>query len=186
MTGCPLPQQKFHISISLQTLYIPWWVLDVKTCQHSGWPGQFCSGLTGLTNCLVYVCLSAGCINLEPAWLAPVCLLPNYFPRARTPELSSSRIDLTIPCVHAAELCRWRLARSVLLQWGRASCLLVAESGCSKYWMKRHRSVQQTQRCKKLGKLLCYGSSINIEVPVHTAVLHHREAGEIITADILM
>lgn len=39
----------------------------MKTCQHTRWLGQCCSGLSGLTNCLVYVSLSASWINV--AWL---------------------------------------------------------------------------------------------------------------------
>lgn len=76
----PFSSEQFHISISELTLYIPWCVVDVKTCQHTGWPIQSCFGLTGLANCLVHVCLFASWINL--AWLdcgLSVCC-PIIFP----------------------------------------------------------------------------------------------------------
>lgn len=87
MTGHGLKDQpsseQVHISISQQTPYIPSCALCVKTCQHTGCPGQCCSGLSGLTNCLVYVCLSLTWINL--AWLdygLSVCY-PIIFPEPR-------------------------------------------------------------------------------------------------------
>lgn len=56
-----------QISSSQLTPAIPWCVSCVITRQHTGRPGHCCSGLGGLANCLLYVCLSAPQINV--AWL---------------------------------------------------------------------------------------------------------------------
>lgn len=91
-----------HLAIPLQTPYIPRSVLGVRTCQHAGWPGQCCSGLTGLTNCLVYVCLSASWINL--AWLdhgLSVCC-PIIFP---TPGPLNSPLPGQTCCSHVCCSC---------------------------------------------------------------------------------
>lgn len=54
-----------HLYLIVDLLH-PLVCLGVKTCQHTPWLGQWCSGLSGLTNCLVYVILSAAGINV--AW----------------------------------------------------------------------------------------------------------------------
>lgn len=65
VTALPAPLQSCFISLS--QYHNPQCLLLVKACQHNGWPRQCCFGLSGHTNCLVYICLFATWINL--AWL---------------------------------------------------------------------------------------------------------------------
>lgn len=116
LTEMPSPLRTVSHLYLIVDPYTPMCVLGVRTCQCAPWLGQWCPGLSGLTNCLVYVILSATGINV--AWLdcgQSVCN-PIIFSKPRPFEPPCCSADMKIPCVLL--LRHWRLPWSVKSQWG--------------------------------------------------------------------
>ncbi len=167
------PSEQFHIFISQQTLYIPWCVLGVKTCQHTGWPGQYCCGLTGLTNCLVYVCLSAAWINL--AWLdygLSVCY-PIIFPKPGPLNSlllgQTSRSHVCCSCVTEG----YGSVSTASMRQGMSACLWLGWAVC----VNSH--LQQKHYCMKLhlqySGLVLLDMGYNFEGAPQKAIVIHLE-----------
>lgn len=86
-----------HLYLIVDLLH-PLVCLGVKTCQHTPWLGQWCCGLSGLTNCLVYVILSAAGIMRPGLTVASLSATQLFSP-------SQDLWTLLLRCRHEDPMC---------------------------------------------------------------------------------